>query len=65
MFRKIFKRGFKIGDTVRLIRTRQKAVIIATGSLRVAKKNITTFVLDFENGSASVKVLPEDIERAT
>ncbi len=63
MFRKIFRKRFKIGDTVRLIRTGQKAVIIDKQNLPLARKNITTFVLKFENGSPSMKVLLEDIER--
>jgi hypothetical protein len=64
MFKRIFRKRFKIGDTVRLIRTGQKAVIIDKGTLPVARKEITTFVLKFENGTASVVVLPDDIERA-
>jgi hypothetical protein len=64
MLSKMFKQKFKIGDTVRLIRTGQKAVIIDTGSLPLVRKDITTFVLKFENGSPSMTVMPEDIERA-
>lgn len=64
MFERIFRKRFKIGDTVRLIRTGQKAVIIDKGTMPVARKETTTFVLKFENGTASVAVLPEDIERA-
>jgi hypothetical protein len=44
MFKRIFRKRFKIGDTVRLIRTGQKAVIIDKGALPVARKEITTFV---------------------
>jgi hypothetical protein len=64
MFRKVFRKRFKIGDTVRLIRSGQKAVIIDKGSLHLARKHVTTFVLKLENGSPSVTVMPEDIERA-
>ena len=64
MLSKMFRKRVKIGDTVRLIRTGQKAVIIDKGSLLLARKHITTFVLKFENGSPSMKVMPEDIERA-
>jgi hypothetical protein len=64
MLSKMFKQKFKIGDTVRLIRTGQKAVIIDKGSLPLVRKDITTFVLKFENGSPSMTVMPEDIERA-
>lgn len=64
MLSKMFRKRFKIGDTVRLIRTGQKAVIIDKGSLLLARKHITTFVLKFENGSPSMTVMPEDIERA-
>jgi hypothetical protein len=60
----LFRKRFRIGDTVRLIRTGQKAVIIDKGSLPLARKDITTFVLKFENGSSSVTVMPDDIERA-
>jgi hypothetical protein len=61
---KLFRKRFEIGDTVRLIRSGQKAVIIDRGSLHVARKHITTFVLKLENGSPSMTVMPEDIERA-
>jgi uncharacterized protein YodC (DUF2158 family) len=64
MFRKLFSKRFKIGDTVRLIRTGQKAVIREKGSLLVAKQKIPTFVLKFEKGGPSMTVTPEDIERA-
>ncbi len=64
MFREIFRKRFKIGDKVRLIRTGQKAVISDKGNLVLAKKQISTFVLKFENGSPSMTVTPEDIERA-
>ena len=64
MFRTLFRKRFEIGDTVRLIRSGQKAVIIDKRSLHVARKRITTFVLKLENGSPSMTVMPEDIERA-
>jgi hypothetical protein len=64
MLSKMFRKRFKIGDTVRLIRSGQKAVIIDQGSLLLARKHTTAFVLKFENGSRSVTVMPEDIERA-
>ena len=64
MLSKMFRKGFKIGDTVRLIRSGEKAVIIDKGSLHLARKHVTTFVLKFENGSPSMTVMPEDIERA-
>jgi len=64
MLSKMFRKKLKIGDTVRLIRTGQKGVIIDKGSLPLARKHITTFVLKFENGSPSMKVMPEDIKRA-
>jgi hypothetical protein len=64
MLSKMFRKSFKIGDTVRLIRSGQRAVIIDKGSLPLARKHITTFVLRFEDGSPSVTVMPEDIERA-
>jgi hypothetical protein len=64
MLSKMFGQRFKIGDTVRLIRTGQKAVISDKGSLLLARKHITTFVLKFENGSPPMTVMPEDIERA-
>lgn len=64
IFKQLFRRRFRIGDTVRLIRTGQKAVIIDKGILPLARKDITTFVLKFENGSSSVTVMPDDIERA-
>jgi uncharacterized protein YodC (DUF2158 family) len=64
MFRGIFRKRFKIGDKVRLVRTGQKAVISDKGNLLLAKKQISTFVLKFENGSPSMTVTPEDIERA-
>lgn len=64
MLSKMFRKRFRIGDTVRLIRTGQKAVISDKGSLLLAKKNIPTFVLKFENGSPSMRVMPEEIERA-
>jgi uncharacterized protein YodC (DUF2158 family) len=63
MFREIFRKRFKVGDKVRL-RTGQKAVISDKGNLLLAKKQISTFVLKFENGSPSMTVTPEDIERA-
>jgi uncharacterized protein YodC (DUF2158 family) len=63
MFREIFRKWFKVGDKVRL-RTGQKAVISDKGNLLLAKKQISTFVLKFENGSPSMTVTPEDIERA-
>lgn len=64
MFRTMFRKRFKVGDSVRMIRSGQKAVIIDKGSLLLARKHITTFVLKFENGSPSMTVMPEDIERA-
>jgi uncharacterized protein YodC (DUF2158 family) len=64
MFREMFRKKFKIGDKVRLIRTGQKAVISDKGNLLLARKQIPTFVLKFENGSPSMTVTPEDIERA-
>ena len=63
MLSTMFGKRFKIGDTVRLIRSGQKAVIIDKGSLPLARKHITTFVLKFEDGGPSVTVMPEDIER--
>ncbi len=63
MLEKLFKRRFKVGDTVRLIRTGQTAVIVDKSTLPVAKKEVTTFILKFKNGSPSVAVLPEDIQR--
>ena len=64
MLCKVFRKRFEIGDTVRLIRSGQKAVIIDKGSLHLARKHITTFVLKLENGSPSMTVMPEDIERS-
>ncbi len=53
MLSKMFGKRFEIGDTVRLIRSGQKAVIIDKGSLPLARKHITTFVLKFEDGGPS------------
>lgn len=64
MLKGIFRKRFKVGDSVKLIRTGQKAMIVDKGALSVGKKDVTTFVLKFENGSPSVKVLPDEIERA-
>jgi uncharacterized protein YodC (DUF2158 family) len=64
MFKEIFRKKFKIGDKVRLIRTGQKAVISDKGNLLLAKEQISTFVLKFENGGPFMTVTPEDIERA-
>lgn len=64
MFRRFFRRRFKVGDRVRLIRTGQNAVIINKGTLPVARKDLTTFTLKFENGAPAVTVLSEEIERA-
>lgn len=64
MFRKIFRKRFEIGDTVRLTRSGQIAVIIDKSSLLLARKHTTAFVLKFENGSPSMTVMPEDIDRA-
>ena len=60
MLSKMFRKRFEIGDAVRLIRSGQKAVIIDKGSLLLARKHTTAFVLKFENGSRSVTVMPED-----
>ncbi len=38
-------------------------MIVDKGTLPVAKKEVTTFILKFKNGSPSVAVLPEDIQR--
>lgn len=65
MFKWIFKRRFKIGDRVKVIRSGQNAVIVDKGRLPIAKKDITTFILKFENGSPSISVLPQDIQRRT
>jgi hypothetical protein len=54
--------GFSVGDTVRLVCTGQKATIVAKGSLALPGPDNTTFVLEFEDGSTSVTVLPEEIE---
>ncbi len=62
MFRKIFRKRFRVGDTVRLIRTGQKAEIIDKGTLALARKDVTTFVLQFEDGKTFLTVLPEEIE---
>lgn len=64
MFKRFFRRRFKVGDRVRLIRTRQNAVIVQKGTLPVARKDVTTFTLKFENGTPALTVLPEEIERA-
>jgi hypothetical protein len=44
MFRRIFKRRFKVGDRVKLLRTGQNAEIVDKGTLPVARKDITTFI---------------------
>lgn len=63
MFERLFKKRFRVGDKVKLIRTGQAAVIVDKGTLPVAKKEVATFILKFANGSPSIAVLPEDIER--
>jgi hypothetical protein len=60
---KAYLRGVSRSDRLKLIRTGQDAVIVDTGTLPLARKDITTFILKFENGSSSIAVLPEDIER--
>jgi hypothetical protein len=64
MLRRFFRRRFKIGDRVRLVRTGQNAVIVNKGTLPVARKHLTTFTLKFGNGTPALTVLPEEIERA-
>jgi hypothetical protein len=46
MFREIFRKRFKIGDKVRLIRTGQKAVISDKGNLLLAKKTDLDFCFE-------------------
>lgn len=58
----MFKKRFKVGDIVKLIRTGQRAEIIGQGSAPLARRDTTTFVLKVEDGR-SVTVLPEEIER--
>ena len=58
----MFRKRLKVGDIVKLIRTGQRAEIIAQGSAPLARKDTKTFVLKVENGR-SVTVLPEEVER--
>ena len=53
---------YKVGDTVRVIETRQTAKIIAKGSLALPRADDTTWTVLPESGGPSVTVLPEQIK---